>query len=358
MRSHARAACSLFGGFVLAVDRALYFLLPQLAGLQDTWHRIEDGSPCWMLLALVFTLGDVRRLRRAVPRHLRARPARGRSAGARATRSRWPAWRRRGCSPPAAPAALVLTAWALRRAGMRARARSPTRTLAFLVLHLRRLHGGADRLRARPAARASSRARRRSALTVVPAIIGADRDRRLGAALALVPTDLERRLERLAPRRPRARRPARRSGSRTRPPSASAGMRDALAHVRHPRPRAARRGRCSGRSRSRVLWACVPRVRRRAAVGRARQAFFVGMLGNLLPMPGGVGGVDGGMIGALVGVRRRRRPGRGGGARLPRVRVLAAADPGRHRLLPAAQDASSGGDTTRCRRPRPRRYTL
>jgi uncharacterized protein (TIRG00374 family) len=29
-------------------------------------------------------------------------------------------------------------------------------------------------------------------------------------------------------------------------------------------------------------------------------AYFVGMLGNLLPLPGGVGGVDGGMIGAFA----------------------------------------------------------
>ena len=29
-------------------------------------------------------------------------------------------------------------------------------------------------------------------------------------------------------------------------------------------------------------------------------AFFVGMLGNLLPLPGGIGGVDGGMIGAFA----------------------------------------------------------
>jgi uncharacterized protein (TIRG00374 family) len=28
--------------------------------------------------------------------------------------------------------------------------------------------------------------------------------------------------------------------------------------------------------------------------------YFVGMLGNLLPLPGGVGGVDGGMIGASI----------------------------------------------------------
>ena len=30
-------------------------------------------------------------------------------------------------------------------------------------------------------------------------------------------------------------------------------------------------------------------------------AYFVGMLGNLLPLPGGIGGVDGGMIGAFAG---------------------------------------------------------
>jgi uncharacterized protein (TIRG00374 family) len=29
-------------------------------------------------------------------------------------------------------------------------------------------------------------------------------------------------------------------------------------------------------------------------------AYFVGMLGNLLPLPGGIGGVDGGMIGAFA----------------------------------------------------------
>ena len=29
-------------------------------------------------------------------------------------------------------------------------------------------------------------------------------------------------------------------------------------------------------------------------------AYFMGMLGNLLPLPGGLGGVEGGMIGALI----------------------------------------------------------
>ena len=35
----------------------LYLLLPQLAGLEDTWSRIEDGSPAWILLAFAFTFG-------------------------------------------------------------------------------------------------------------------------------------------------------------------------------------------------------------------------------------------------------------------------------------------------------------
>ena len=47
----------VLGGFIAASLAALYYLLPQLAGLEDTWHRIEDGSPWWMLLALVFTVG-------------------------------------------------------------------------------------------------------------------------------------------------------------------------------------------------------------------------------------------------------------------------------------------------------------
>ena len=44
-------------GFLGAAILALYLLLPQLAGLEDTWRRIEDGSPYWMLVALLFGCG-------------------------------------------------------------------------------------------------------------------------------------------------------------------------------------------------------------------------------------------------------------------------------------------------------------
>ena len=65
-------------------------------------------------------------------------------------------------------------------------------------------------------------------------------------------------------------------------------------------------------------------------------AYFVGTLGNLLPLPGGIGGVEGGMIGALRRVRRQPRTRDARRALLPRDLVLAADDPGRDRLLPAA----------------------
>ncbi len=52
-----RAALLTLGGFLLASLAALYFLLPKLAGLQDTWHRIRTAARGGWSLALVFTVG-------------------------------------------------------------------------------------------------------------------------------------------------------------------------------------------------------------------------------------------------------------------------------------------------------------
>ena len=64
--------------------------------------------------------------------------------------------------------------------------------------------------------------------------------------------------------------------------------------------------------------------------------YFVGFLGNLLPLPGGIGGVDGGMIGAFAAFGVPLALVVAAVLDLPRLHVLAADDPGRDRLLPAA----------------------
>jgi hypothetical protein len=49
-----------------------------------------------------------------------------------------------------------------------------------------------------------------------------------------------------------------------------------------------------------VLWASFEAFGHAPPWGVLIVAYFVGTLANLLPLPGGIGGVDGGMIGALV----------------------------------------------------------
>jgi hypothetical protein len=84
------------------------------------------------------------------------------------------------------------------------------------------------------------------------------------------------------------------------PAAASAGMRDALHHLRHPDPALA--GAVAFWAfQVAVLWAAFRAFGEAPPLAVLTQAFFVGMLGNLLPMPGGVGGVEGGMTAALAG---------------------------------------------------------
>jgi uncharacterized membrane protein YbhN (UPF0104 family) len=281
------------GAFLLLSIAALYFLLPQLAGLQDTWHRIENGSPYWIFVALLFGggmfVGYVAMFRGIFLR-------------AGATRIDWKASYQIIMAGLAASrifaaggaGGLVLTAWALRRAGM-GRRLVADKTLTFLILtympymaalivcglglRLGILHGEAP-----------------FGLTVVPAAIAVIVTA-LGVSTALVPTDLQRRLEGFAHRRGRIGRLAQRLANL--PAAASAGMRDALAHLRHPDPALAG-AIFFWAFQVAVLWASFRAFGDAPPLGVLTQAFFVGMFGNLLPMPGGVGGVEGGMIAALA----------------------------------------------------------
>jgi uncharacterized membrane protein YbhN (UPF0104 family) len=49
-----------------------------------------------------------------------------------------------------------------------------------------------------------------------------------------------------------------------------------------------------------VLWACLHAFGAAPPVSVIVMAYFVGMTANLLPLPGGIGGVEGGMIGTLI----------------------------------------------------------
>src|SRR5439155_431546 len=44
----------LFALFVASAIALLYFVLPRLAGLKETWHRLNQGDPWWLAIALLF----------------------------------------------------------------------------------------------------------------------------------------------------------------------------------------------------------------------------------------------------------------------------------------------------------------
>jgi uncharacterized protein (TIRG00374 family) len=284
----------VLSGFLLASLAALYYLLPQLAGLDDTWHRIEDGSPYWMFLALLFAVGMFGGYV-LMFRGVFVRAPGGERIG----------WRESYQITMAGLAAsrifaaggaggLVLTAWALRRAGMGRRLVADT-TLTFLILTYFPyvvaliVCGFGLRLGLFPGPNPFG-------LTVVPATLAVIA-LAIGLSVTLVPTDLERRLRGWAKQGGRIARVAQKLANV--PASASAGMRDALSHLRSRDPALLGAVLFWG-FQILVLWAAFRAFGVAPTWAVLVQAFFVGMLGNLLPMPGGVGGVEGGMIASFV----------------------------------------------------------
>jgi uncharacterized protein (TIRG00374 family) len=284
----------VLGGFLIASLAALYYLLPQLAGLQDTWHRIEDGSPWWMLLALLFTVGmfgGYVMMFRGVFVKAESRVRIGWRESYQITMAGLAASR---IFAAGGAGGLVLTAWALRRSGMRRRLVADT-TLSFLILTYFPyavaliICGFGLRLGIFPGDNPFG-------LTVVPAVLALIA-LAIGLSFALVPTDLQRRLGGWAEGGGRLAKLAQKAAHA--PASASAGMRDALTHLRSRDP-ALLGAVLFWAFQVLVLWAAFKAFGDAPPWAVLIQAFFCGMLGNLLPMPGGVGGVEGGMIGALV----------------------------------------------------------
>jgi uncharacterized protein (TIRG00374 family) len=279
-------------GFLIASLAALYFLLPQVAGLEDTWNRIEDGRPEWIAASLLFTCGM-----------FGGYVAMFRGVFARAgTRIGWRVSYQITMAGLAASrlfaaggaGGLVLTAWALRRAGM-AKRTVADKTISFLVLTYLPydvavivcgfgLHWGLFE------------GNDPFSLTFVPAVVGVVL-LAIAVGIAFIPTDLQRRLTGWAAGKGRLAHISRQLANV--PASSSAGVRDALDHLRSRDP-ALLGAVLFWAFQIAVLWAAFHAFGDAPPLAVLVQGFFIGMLGNLLPMPGGVGGVEGGMIGAFA----------------------------------------------------------
>lgn len=278
--------------FVVLCIVFLAVVLPQLAGLGDTWQQVRDGDLLWLIVALVFTLlsfaGYVVLFQGVYVRdgfRLTARESYEITmAGLAATR----------VFAAGGAGGIALTAWALRRAGMPKRAVAD-QTLAFLVLTYG-VYMAAVVLGGFGLYWGILPGSRDWAITLLPAIIGLVA---FGIALlaSLTPTDLQRRLEGYAQRHGRVGRLAQKAANL--PAAISSGIRISVALVRSGDLALVGSIAYWGFNIA-VLWASFKAFGEAPPWAVVVMGYFVGMLANLLPLPGGVGGVDGGMIGAFV----------------------------------------------------------
>jgi uncharacterized membrane protein YbhN (UPF0104 family) len=274
--------------FIISTVAFLYFVLPKLLGLRDTWNRIQHGDGKWLAVAAlleVCSFGGYVMLFRGV--FVRGRTRIGWRASYEITMAGLAATR---LFASAGAGGVALTAWALRRSGMEPRVVA-CRMIAFMALLYAVFMGALliDGLGLYILPGTSP-----FAITVIPAIFG-------GAVIAiflavsLLPGDFDRlvvrwshggRLGRLAKHAAAA------------PAAAASGVRTAIGLVRERNPALLGAIGWWGFDIA-VLWAAFHAFGGDPKVAVVVMGYFVGQLGNVLPLPGGIGGVDGAMIGAF-----------------------------------------------------------
>src|SRR4051812_39066931 len=253
----------------------LVVIAPALADLPDVWTKLGDGHLGWLALALVLeTLSFVGHaiLFRAV-----SVEGGGTRVGLRAsTEITLAGHAATRLFASAGAGGIALTAWALKKSGMEARdvaARMTTFMVLLYSVYMGSLLFGGVGLYTGIIPGGGS-----FAMTMVPAIFGAVVIAIVAAAQLVKPG--EGRIRRvLAP--------------------VGDGVRDARRLVRNGNPGLLGAVMWWAFDIA-TLWACFEAFGAAPAVGVLVVGYFVGMLANTLPLPGGVGGVDGGMIGAFV----------------------------------------------------------
>jgi uncharacterized protein (TIRG00374 family) len=277
--------------FVVVVVAFLYFGLPKLLGLRHTWNRIQHGNAWWLALAAALEVcsfwGYIVLFRGVF--------ARGQSridwrasyqitmAGLAATR----------LFASAGAGGIALTAWALRRAGFEPRV-AACRLVAFMVL-LYCVYMGALVICGLALYIGVIPGAAPFAITVVPAIFGAIVIA-VFLAMSLLSSDVGRRARRWSEQGRRFARVARWLAAA--PATVGTGVRTARSLIRSRDPSLLGALAWWGFDIS-VLWACFHAFGASPPKGVIVMSYFVGMIGNTLPLPGGIGGVDGGMIGAF-----------------------------------------------------------
>ena len=280
---------------VLVLLAAIYILVPKIVGIQGALGQLSDAAPGWLIVALVFDIlaffSYVALFRGVVGEHVVhlewSESYQITMAGLAATR----------LFSAGGAGGIVLTYWALRKAGMERR-QTACRMVAFLVLlyavYMLALVAFGILLRVGILSGEAP-----VGLTIVPAaiagalLVG-------GLLIALIPDDVERRLARYA-QGYRFQRFAQRLASA--PATLASGMRTAIDFVRNPSRGGLAVAGAIGfwACNIGILWAAFHAYGVHVPLGVVVQGFFVGMVANLFPLaPGGVGAVDAGMIGTFV----------------------------------------------------------
>lgn len=280
---------------VFAILVGVYFLFPRLVGLGDALSKLGDADAAWIAVAIGFNVvaiatyialfkavvgGDVLRLTWGETYEINM-------AGVAATL----------LFSAAGAGGVALTYWALRKAGM-SRRDVGRRMVAFLALHYvfypfaLIVFGVLLRTGVLPGKHSVE-------LTVVPAAV-AGVILALGLLLALIPSDLGRRLA------------AHAHGERAQaiahsvakvPAIAAEGFRFAIGLFAHPSRGGLAVIGAAGfwAANIGILWASFQAFGVEVPIAVVVQGFFLGMVANLFPLaPAGVGAVDAGMIGAFV----------------------------------------------------------
>lgn len=279
--------------FIVIMLAFFYGVVPQLPGLQESLNKIkDDGDRRWLAAAFVFELLSYASyiwLFRAV--FIRKVPIVGWIGSYRISMAGVAATRLFGA---AGAGGIALTFWAVRKAGM-GRRLSVSYLVAFYVIlySIFMIALVIDGILLRTGAIPGTAP---FGVTVIPAIFGGIVIVIFLAAL-LVPGNLERIAARWSSGRGRMANIARKLAAV--PALIGHGTRVAISLIRRREP-----GLLGALGwwafDIATLWACFKAFGESPVLGVLIMGYFVGMIANIIPTPGGVGAVEGGMIGTYA----------------------------------------------------------